>query len=125
MLRARLVLASVLRGWPKSGPRLCTTTLGCSDIIHYLCLLDLLLLQQTEEEKTKVLLLLGTSVYVAAICCCVAFNFLCFVVLQLFVLLLGVVFFVSDGLKLFVKLLFVVCAADAVILLIPNIYIGQ
>jgi hypothetical protein len=54
VLRARLVLASLLSKWPPEGRRLSTTFLGCSDIIHYFCLLDLLLQQQTVEEKEKV-----------------------------------------------------------------------
>ena len=54
VLRARLVLATLLSNWPQEGRRLSTTFLGCSDIIHYFCLLDLLLQQQTLEEKEKV-----------------------------------------------------------------------
>ena len=54
VLRARLVLATLLSNWPQQGCRLSTTFLGCSDIIHYFCLLDLLLQQQTIEEREKV-----------------------------------------------------------------------
>ena len=54
VLRARLVLATLLSNWPQEGRRLSTTFLGCSDIIHYFCLLDLLLHQQTTEEREKV-----------------------------------------------------------------------
>ncbi len=54
VLRARQVLACVLRMWPRSGPKLGTTTLGCVDIIQYFCLLDLLLDQQNKEEREKV-----------------------------------------------------------------------
>ena len=54
VLRARLVLASLLKNWPEEGPRLSTTFLGCSDIIHYFCLLDLLLHQQTKQEREEV-----------------------------------------------------------------------
>lgn len=54
VLRARLVLATLLSNWPQVGRRLSTSYLGCSDIIHYFCLLDLLLHQQTVEVKEKV-----------------------------------------------------------------------
>ena len=54
VLRARLVLATLLSNWPQEGRRLSTSFLGCSDIIHYFCLLDLLLHQQTLEEREKV-----------------------------------------------------------------------
>ena len=54
VLRARQVLACVLRMWPNGGTKLGTTTLGCADIIHYFCLLDLLMHQQTKKEKEMV-----------------------------------------------------------------------
>ncbi len=54
VLRARLVLASLLSNWPQEGRRLSTSSLGCSDSIHYFCLLDLLLHQLSKEEREKV-----------------------------------------------------------------------
>ncbi len=54
VLRARLVLATLMSNWPEDGPRICTTLLGCSDVVHYFCLLDLLQHQQTPEEREKV-----------------------------------------------------------------------
>ena len=74
VLRARLVLASILKGWPTMGPKLSTTALGCADIIHYFCLLDLLLQQQTKEEKKKVVLCTFCCFCCSLCFCCCCYS---------------------------------------------------
>ncbi len=54
VLQARQVLASLLAGWPESGPRLSTSSLGSIDPTQYFCLLDLLLKQQSPCQAEKV-----------------------------------------------------------------------
>ncbi len=54
VLQARQVLASLMAGWAKDGPRFSTSFLGNIDITQYFCLLDLLLKQLNQNQSEKV-----------------------------------------------------------------------
>ncbi|XP_064406559.1 zinc finger ZZ-type and EF-hand domain-containing protein 1-like isoform X2 [Halichondria panicea] len=55
VLQARRVLSRLLVKWADTGMRLSTSSLGCTDMPQYFCLLDLLVKQEGEEILSSVL----------------------------------------------------------------------